>query len=436
YRSYPKRYVREIYNNLSIVMGIHRANKMINSCSLCGLCAEVCPGNLDLGEICLEARRTMVDKGKMPLSTHDFALRDMRFSNSERCALSKNQPGFATSQYVFFPGCQLAASSPNTVKQAYVYLTEQLAGGVGLMLGCCGAPAIWAGQEALFQETMRTIESDWHSLGEPQIIAACPACCKIIEENLPNLPVKSVWEIMDQIGLPDRAGEISGLSPLAIHDSCTARYKADVQNSVRNLAGKLGCQVEELPLNRDKTTCCSYGGLMFHANREVADKVIRRRVSESESDYLTYCIMCRDNFAGQGKRAHHLLDLIFAEDNDYKAGQKGPGYSQRQENRERLKNSLLQDGWGEMVEERHLDVTIVVPEQVRPILEERMILDEDIRKVIAYAERSGNKLKHMGSGCYIAYLQIANVTYWVEYSLGNDTFIVRNAYSHRITITE
>jgi len=436
YRSYPKRYVREIYNNLSIVMGIHRANKMINSCSLCGLCAEVCPGNLDMGEICLEARRTMVDKGKMPLSTHDFALRDMRFSNSELCALDKNQPGFTASQYVFFPGCQLSASSPNTVKQAYVYLTEKLAGGVGLMLGCCGAPAIWAGQEALFQETMRTLETSWHSLGEPQIIAACPACCKIIADNLPELPVKSVWEVMDQIGLPDRAEALSGLSPLAIHDSCTARYKADVQNSVRNLAGKLGCQVEELPLNRDNTTCCSYGGLMFHANREVAEKVIRRRVSESESDYLTYCIMCRDNFAGQGKRTHHLLDLIFAKDNDRKAGQKGPGYSQRQENRERLKNSLLQDVWGETVEERPLDAAIIVPEQVRPVLEERMILDDDIRKVIAYAESSGNKLKDMDSDRYIAYHQIASVTYWVEYFPENDTFIVQNAYSHRITITD
>lgn len=41
--SYPKKYVRQMYNNLSIVMGTRQANKFINSCSLCGLCAEVCP---------------------------------------------------------------------------------------------------------------------------------------------------------------------------------------------------------------------------------------------------------------------------------------------------------------------------------------------------------------------------------------------------------
>ena len=41
--AYPKKYAREIYNNESIVMGTRQANKLINSCSLCGLCEEVCP---------------------------------------------------------------------------------------------------------------------------------------------------------------------------------------------------------------------------------------------------------------------------------------------------------------------------------------------------------------------------------------------------------
>ncbi|HEY8875794.1 MAG TPA: 4Fe-4S dicluster domain-containing protein, partial [Desulfosporosinus sp.] len=39
YGSYPKNYLRQIYNNDTIVMGIRHGNKMINSCSLCGQCA-------------------------------------------------------------------------------------------------------------------------------------------------------------------------------------------------------------------------------------------------------------------------------------------------------------------------------------------------------------------------------------------------------------
>jgi glutamate synthase (NADPH/NADH) small chain len=35
--SYPKKYLREIYNNDAIVMGPRLANNLINSCSLCGI---------------------------------------------------------------------------------------------------------------------------------------------------------------------------------------------------------------------------------------------------------------------------------------------------------------------------------------------------------------------------------------------------------------
>ena len=86
----------------------------------------------------------------MPPSAHEFALEDMRFSLSEFCILSRHQPGTSTSRFLFYPGCQLAGSAPEAVKNTYRFLCEQMVGGVGLMLGCCGIPAHWAGQELLF----------------------------------------------------------------------------------------------------------------------------------------------------------------------------------------------------------------------------------------------------------------------------------------------
>ncbi len=67
----------------------------------------------------------------------------------------------STSRYVFFPGCQLSASSPENVKRTYSYLTEKLEGGVGLMLRCCGAPADWAGRTEEFSEVMSEFEARW-----------------------------------------------------------------------------------------------------------------------------------------------------------------------------------------------------------------------------------------------------------------------------------
>ena len=146
YGSYPKRYVRDIYNNLSIVLGNRKSNRMIDSCTLCGLCDTLCPNDLSMGEVCLEARRDMVESGHMPVSHHDFALRDMAHSRSEAAAFARSQPGFDRSAVAFFPGCQLAASSPWHVERVYVHLAAKIPGGVGLMVDCCGAPALWSGR--------------------------------------------------------------------------------------------------------------------------------------------------------------------------------------------------------------------------------------------------------------------------------------------------
>jgi len=435
YRSYPKRYVREVYNNLSIVMGIHHANKMINSCSLCGLCEQICPGKLNMAEVFQEARQMMVRKGKMPPSAHDFALRDMKFSNSNKFVLNKHQPGFTFSTMVFYPGCQLAASSPQYVKKMYQFLAGKIDGGIGLMLNCCGAPAAWAGQEERFQQTMQDIKENWRNLGSPKVIAACPTCYNMFTRNLPDMPVETLWTVLDRVGVPDST---LALSPqrLAIHDSCTTRNEMQLQDSVRNILRKLGHQVEELPLSRNHTVCCGYGGLMTYTNREVAHKVINRRIKESSTDYVTYCTMCRDNFIGQGKRAYYLMDLIFGSEQESLIQQANPGYSQRQENRERLKISLLREIWGETVEDSRKDVKIIIPESVRRVMEDRMILDDDIVKVIAHAESTGNKLKNTETDCFIGYFQPDRVTYWVEYFPQNDGFLVQNAYCHRLEILE
>ncbi|NTU49266.1 MAG: (Fe-S)-binding protein [Syntrophobacteraceae bacterium] len=129
------------------------ANKLINSCSLCGLCREVCPEDLHMGLVCRAAREELVRKGKMPPSAHDFPIRDMEFSNSDQFGMVRHEPGSSHSEFLFYPGCQLSASSPDQVMKVYAMLREKLSGGVGIALGCCGAPAEWSGRVDLFRKT-------------------------------------------------------------------------------------------------------------------------------------------------------------------------------------------------------------------------------------------------------------------------------------------
>jgi glutamate synthase (NADPH/NADH) small chain len=432
YGSYPKRYVREIYNNLSIVMGIRRANKMINSCSLCGLCREVCPNGLNMGEICQAARRTMVETGKMP-PTYDFALRDMQFSTCEKFVLNRHQPGFTSSKVLFFPGCQLSASKPHYVQEVYSFLCQKISGGVGLSLGCCGAPAEWAGQNDLFKETIDNIAQELFSLDSPQIITGCPTCYSIFRREIPGVKVETIWTILDKIGLPKNRGETIAPRKLAIHDACTTRNEKELQESVRRILSKLGHEIVELDHSQETTECCGYGGLMSFANKEVTKKVRQRRIKESDTDYLAYCAMCRDNYAKEGKKIFHLLDLLFG-DKQLTGEEKGPGFSLRQENRARLKKTFLKEVWGEKLIEEDNNINLVIPENVQQILEDRMILEEDLKTVITQAESTGSKFKNTEKNTFIAYFRPISVTYWVEYSKEDENFIVHNAYCHRLEI--
>lgn len=435
--SYPKKYVREIYNNLSIVMGQRHANKLINSCSLCGLCKEVCPHDLHMGMVCKQAREEMVKKGKMPPSAHDFPLRDMLFSNSEKCTLARHQPGTASSKYLFFPGCQLSASAPQLVKQVYATLLRELSGGVGLMLRCCGAPADWSGREELFRNSLQEFVEQWRQLGKPKLITACSTCYEVFKTHLADAPLVSLYELLDELRIPAVACE--GIpAVITVHDACTTRHESGIQQSVRNILQRLGVQIEELALSRDKTECCGYGGLMFFANQELAKQAILRRIKESPLDYVVYCAMCRDYFASKGKRTVHLLDLLFAAEDARTIAERGPGYSQRRDNRVHLKNTILKDLWGESVaaKEGYEKIELALSDEVRQVMEERLILIEDLQRVIDFAETTGNKLQDPKTGRLIAHYKPTSVTYWVEYSIQENHYWIHNAYSHRMEIAE
>ncbi len=68
-------------------------------------------------------------------------------------------------------------------------------------------------------------------------------------------------------------------------------------------------------------------------------------------------------------------------------------------------------------------IVLDMTEEVRRRIDERRILEDDIRKVISHAEESGKRLQNAGTGHFLAYLQSENVTFWAEYSPSDNGFI-------------
>lgn len=476
YQGYPKKYARQVFNNERVIYGAaHTKNQFVNSCSGCGLCETVCPNDFHMGDLCHQARRTMNEQKIMPASFHEFALKDMAHANGELFALNRHQPEKKGSAWLYFPSCQLCASSPGEVLASYRYLREKLDGGVGIMLGCCGAPAYWAGRDDLFREALEALRSEWEAMGKPTVITACSTCRSIFAEHLPGMESVSLWKVLEQTGLPggNLSAACAGRS-VAVADPCITRHDPETQGSVRRIVRSLGISIEELPLSGGKPECCGYGGLMYNANPPLTRDVIAHRATVperadlaplpkpktppggwyrtwlpeesdtlyyatkvSDHDYLAYCAMCRDNLAAAGKRVSHLIELLFpAVPGGDPAARGWISWSERRANRARVREGMLRE-LGEKGEETvpgYQNITLRMTPEVLRRIDERRILEDDLKRVIDHAERTGQRLRNNRTGQYRAFHQPENVTFWVDYTPEAEGFAVHNAYCHRMII--
>ena len=461
----PDSYIRSINHNERIVLGNRSANTMINSCTECGLCKEVCPIGIGMADIIHATRESMVERGKMPLSAHDFALKDMQFSQSDAFSLVRPQPskeqsknlfyypviafsgyarglykGSGKTGYLFYPGCQLSATHTDIIGEIYKHVVgvikaKEADNDVGLYLGCCGAPADWAGRLDLMPASVQKIHTVWEEMGEPTFILACSSCASTFEKYLPMIKTISLWEVLDKYGLPTTDIK-KGRRVLSIHDACASRHNTAVHESVRSIVKTLGYSIEELEYSKEKAKCCGYGGLVSNANPEQAEEFVEDRIHESEQDILVYCAMCKDAIVKGYKQAYHILDLIYG---TQEIPQKMPTLSERQNNRKRLKRQLLKEIWNE--EEEHAvdttyDFTLHMSDEIVSLMEKRFILLSDIEKVVDHSLTCKERFFNPETSDFLARLRVQNVTYWVKYEEKGSDITVKDVYSHRMEVVE
>lgn len=437
FKAFPKVYARQIYNNEAIVKGTHQSNTMINSCSLCGLCEVVCPEDFSMADLCLTSRRGMVDENRMPPSAQDFALTEMRSSLDDAYFLARHAPDKQTSNWLFFPGCQLSGMGPDKVMASWNYLRDTLTdgdAGVGIFLGCCGIPAHWGGQVREFEAVLEKLRNAWNELGRPRIVTACSSCLSVFAEHCPEFQATSLWQVMETNGLPQGAIALGDVS-LTVADPCTTRHAPAVRDAVRSLLVRIGQPVEEIRQSGEFTECCGFGGLQENANPDLADEVISRRAAQTEHDFLAYCAMCRDRLATTGKRSVHLLDLIFPDASIVDpAATPSAGLNGRREGRSRLRRDMA-DLWSDEHAPAHPwdGIELKAAPDVRSMLEKRRILDDDLRRTLHAAGQSKREFRHVG-GKMLACARLGEVTFWVEYEREGEAYVVHRAWSHRMKV--
>jgi NADPH-dependent glutamate synthase beta subunit-like oxidoreductase len=285
------------------------------SCNMCTQCTLVCPKEFPLMDRFMDIRIQKVReiKGKSPMKGHRAIDMHQMLGFSDFFTTSIPAKNGAKTTRVFIPGCSLPSYKPELVGKIIEHLQDRLPG-TGAILKCCGKPTKALGQVDAFKERYAELQAEIDRLGAEEIIVACQSCYVTMLANSPNQEVRSLWEVLPEIGLPEKAigiGKDADFS-IAVHDSCPTRDVAEIQNGIRSILNSLGYPIEEPPHTRETTRCCGFGGMVVPANPALALRVMKRRTAEVKSDVIvTYCAACRESMVRGGKKALHILDLIF-----------------------------------------------------------------------------------------------------------------------------
>ncbi|SFI27592.1 Fe-S oxidoreductase [Tindallia magadiensis] len=292
------------------------------SCNMCYDCTRVCPKKLDLREAFQSIRKDLVKEnaGSSPIKKHRGIEMHQRLSFSSLFNTTQEDKKANGSQIkpvrrVFMPGCSLPSYKPELVESILKHLQDKLPG-TASVLKCCGKPTYLLGQEDLFHERYARLQDEFDATGADEVIVACQNCYNMVKEYSPNQKVVSLWSLLQEIGLPEASlgvGKGSNLT-FAIHDSCPTRFVPEIHHGVRWIMTELGYNIEELEKSKENTTCCGMGGMVGAANFSLAKEVMTERTSQASSQHMVvYCASCRDAMLMGGKKALHILDLIFGE---------------------------------------------------------------------------------------------------------------------------
>jgi Fe-S oxidoreductase len=434
------------------------ATRLMNACNQCGLCRELCPNNVSIGECLLDGRRDLFLDGGMPPAFHDFYLRDMEFALSDAAALlirpgnpAENrtfgeEDSFVDAcRYLFFPGCQLGASSPDYVIRSYEFLLREDPS-TGLLLTCCGVPSEWAGIEKRRDDILCGIRKTWERMGRPVMIFACMTCMRIFMNYMPETAAVSLYERIDaaetaRSGVPDKS---PNAGTVCVYDPCSARTNIDVRLSVRRLLERRGFQIGELRLHGEKASCCGVGGHIYPSNPDLFGRIVSERVNETEDPYVAYCSNCRDAFSMSGKECSHILDEIFS---IHDGRRPAPLLSQRGQNRRALKSELIKRfGYSlSSTQEGSANAfNLEISAELYKKMERALISETDVNETVSWCEENNTKLLDPETGYFIAHRQIGIITYWVVYTpipksavrAAGTVFRLVNIYSHRLQIQE
>jgi fumarate reductase (CoM/CoB) subunit B len=289
----------------------------ILKCSLCGLCRELCPIQLDIPQMVRQVRHEFMESGINDPDTYRFLWVDHDWNAfslfRETYGLNDTYADLVKEEcdVLFFPGCMLANEGPMLVADTVQWLSGQ-GENVGVLFHCCGVPLKEFGLKGRAAQYADRLWQKIAKTGARRIVTACPTCHAHLlnTKGEHTIEIESLFKELVASGLK---APVIGSGRVTVHDSCTDR-KGEIGGYVRKLLANY--EIKEMTHSGANTICCGSGGIVSLIDPEIcdgrADKRIKE-VSETGADMcVTYCMSCAHRLAAKSDKNNvlHILEVL------------------------------------------------------------------------------------------------------------------------------
>ena len=273
------------------------------SCLSCGACQEICPVGIEQPSKIVRMRRALVDQGKIdPLLQNTFtALGDVGNSFGEpsrkRSAWTheldfkvkdiREEPA----EYLWFVG-DYASFDPRNQKVSRTFARLLRKAGVDFALlheseHCAGNDIRRAGEEGLFSLLAEhNVEQISQAHPFKRIITTDPHSYNTLRNEYPEYgDIAEIDHYSNILAGLLRSGQLKVTKPLnrrvTFHDPCHLGRLNGGYDAPREVLKLIGCEIVEMPRNRDNSFCCGAGGGRIWMPDQPGEKPSENRMHEA-----------------------------------------------------------------------------------------------------------------------------------------------------------
>ena len=299
------------------------------SCTSCGACVEECPVDIEHVDHIVNMRRFQVlVESEFPTELGG-TFRNLEKAGNPWGANKADRESWIAEcdfpvrvvsgelpeevEYLFWVGC--AGAYEDRAKKTTKAVAELLhmAGVNFAVLGkretCTGDPARRSGNEFLYQilsqENIATFNEAFgdRSKGKKKVVVTCPHCFTTIGRDYAQSGFE--LEMLHHTQLLNTLIKEGRLKPsphksdkkLTYHDPCYLGRHNQIYAPPRELLEASGCDVEEMPRNKERSFCCGGGGGRMWMEEKLGTRINLNRVDEAidtgAQEVAVACPFCR-----------------------------------------------------------------------------------------------------------------------------------------------